>query len=151
MTKKISWNCTRKTQISKIKFFEILKKKSVLKYQKIAQKFQDVFVKVRYNLLEKKTQWTFDLVKGIGIFELTFSQWAWILQIKSIDPMSTAEELTMEMVKKIGLLEAKYYGIFHVDMNGGLPCTSFEDLKISRVPRNWLSMFFFAIWKEKFD
>jgi hypothetical protein len=65
--------------------------------------------------------------------------------------MSTAEELTMEMVKKIGLLEAKYYGIFHVAMNGGLPCTSFEDLKISKVPWNWLSILFFAMWKEKFD
>ncbi len=62
--------------------------------------------------------------------------------------MSTAEELTMEMVKKIGLLEAKYYGIFHVDMNGGLPCTSFEDLKISKIPWDWLFMFFFALWKE---
>jgi hypothetical protein len=65
--------------------------------------------------------------------------------------MSTIEELTMEMVKKIGLLEAKYYGIFHVGMNGGLLCTSFEDLKISKVPWNWLSILFFAMWKKKFD
>jgi hypothetical protein len=65
--------------------------------------------------------------------------------------MNTAEELTMEMVKKIGLLEAKYYGIFHVSMNGGLPLTSFEDLKIAKVPWNWLSVLFFAMWKEKID
>jgi hypothetical protein len=65
--------------------------------------------------------------------------------------MSTAEELTMEMVKRIGLLEAKYYGIFHVGMNGGLPCTSFENLKISKVAWNWLFILFFAMWKEKID
>jgi hypothetical protein len=34
-------------KISNIKFFKFFKKKSVLKYQKIAQKFQDIFVKKR--------------------------------------------------------------------------------------------------------
>jgi hypothetical protein len=63
--------------------------------------------------------------------------------------MSTAEELTMEMVKSIGLLEAKYYGIFQVGMNGGLPCTSFEDLQISKNTMELVVYFIFCNVERK--